>query len=187
MNLAETASTFAETALSDYLSDSPGTGLARRLELGWSDAQDAATFLLNVPARFAFEKAFYEARAEKPLGPAALSDLMGQAWDSYYGESLAGRDPDFWKGKLHFYMSGRSFYNFPYTFGYLFSLGLYARRPLLGGDFPGAYRALLRDTGRMESEELAQKHLGVELGGEDFWQTSIDLIRSRLDRFEALL
>ncbi len=187
MNLAETASTFGETALADYLADSPGASRARLLEVGWSDAQDAATFLLNIPARFVFEKAFYEARAEKPLGPAALSDLMGQAWDHYYGPSLSGRDPGFWKGKLHFYMSGRTFYNFPYTFGYLFSLGVYAKRAELGEGFHGAYTALLRDTGRMESEELAQRHLGVDLGDPDFWRSSIRIVEAKLDRFEALL
>lgn len=30
------------------------------------------------------------------------------------------------------------------------------------GDFEESYNALLRDTGRMTEEQLAQKHLGVD-------------------------
>jgi len=199
MNLAETASTFAETALGDYLDSGAAGGAARAsgaaagasssnlLEVSWSDAQDASTFLLNIPARFAFEKAFYEARAEKPLGPEALSDLMGRTWEEYYGDSLSELDPGFWRSKLHFYKSAVSFYNFPYTFGYLFSLGVYARRAELGKDFHKAYCALLRDTGRMETEELAMKHLGVDLRKPDFWEASIGIVRRKVERFERLV
>ena len=199
MNLAETASTFAETALGDYLDSgaassavgtkgrATGADSSKLLEVSWSDAQDASTFLLNIPARFAFEKAFYEARVEKPLGPEALSDLMGRTWEEYYGDSLSELDPGFWRSKLHFYKSAVSFYNFPYTFGYLFSLGVYARRAELGKDFHGAYCALLRDTGRMETEELAMKHLGVDLRKPDFWEASVGIVRKKVERFERLV
>jgi oligoendopeptidase F len=190
MNLAETASTFAETALGDYLDSCAGSGEAASsnlLEVAWSDAQDASTFLLNIPARFAFEKAFYESRAEKPLGPESLSELMGRTWESYYGDSLSELDPGFWRSKLHFYKSEVSFYNFPYTFGYLFSLGVYARRTELGRDFHKAYCALLRDTGRMETEELAMKHLGVDLRKPDFWEASVGIVRKKVERFERLV
>jgi oligoendopeptidase F len=194
MNLAETASTFAETALGDYLdsgaaggADGANAAASNLLEVAWSDAQDASTFLLNIPARFAFEKAFYEARGEKPLGPDALSDLMGRTWETYYGDSLSELDPGFWRSKLHFYKSAVSFYNFPYTFGYLFSLGVYARRAELGRDFHQAYCALLRDTGRMETEELAMKHLGVDLRKPDFWEASIGIVRKKVERFERMV
>ena len=236
MNLAETASTFAETALGDYLdslgqgagaagdraaggaagpgggaaADGPGSGaaggagaaegqaaggaaglsqaeLAGLLEVAWSDAQDAATFLVNIPARFAFEKAFYERRSEKPLGPAALSALMDETMREHYGDALSEYDAGFWRSKLHFYMSGLSFYNFPYTFGYLFSLGVYSRRAELGKGFHEAYCALLRDTGRMETEALAERHLGVDLRKPDFWRASVDIVRRKVDRFQALV
>lgn len=187
MNLAETASTFAETALGDHLDSLAGAASADLLDVAWSDAQDAAAFLLNIPARFAFEKAFYGKRAEKPLGPAALSELMGTTWKEYYGDSLSEIDPGFWRSKPHFYKSAVSFYNFPYTFGYLFSLGVYARRAELGAGFHKAYCALLQDTGRMETEEVAMKHLGVDLRQPDFWLSSLELVRCKVDRFERVV
>jgi oligoendopeptidase F len=186
MTLAETASTFAETALGDYL-EGRAKDPATRLALAWSDAQDAGTFLVNIPARFAFEKRLYEKRAEKPLGAAALTELMRSTWEEYYGDALRVHDGNFWKSKLHFYMTGVSFYNFPYTFGYLFSLGVYARREALGSEFHASYAALLRDTGRMEVEELARKHLGVDLSAPDFWRDSVAIVRGKLERFARLV
>jgi len=193
MNLAETASTFAETALGDYLAGGIGEGgaddrpdLAGIAALSWAEAQDAATFLINIPARFAFEKAFYEARASGPLGAAALSELMGATMREFYGDSLAEVDAGFWRSKLHYYMSGLSFYNFPYTFGYLFSLGVYARREESGASFYPRYCDLLRDAGRMETEALAEKHLGVDLRKPDFWRASCAIVAAKVARFEAL-
>ncbi|MDP3178771.1 MAG: M3 family metallopeptidase, partial [Spirochaetaceae bacterium] len=86
MSLAETASTLAEAALGELLAREAKDDSAL-LELGWSDAQDAATFLLNIPARLFFEREFYALRAERPQGPVALGDLMEGAWKRYYGDA----------------------------------------------------------------------------------------------------
>ncbi len=187
MCLAETASTFGEAIVGEMLAERAGEDPAAMLDVEWSNAQDAATFLLNIPARFAFERSFYEARADKPLGPDALRELMKKAWERYYGDSLCEYDEMFWASKLHFHMTGRSFYNFPYTFGYLFSLGILARRDQMGEGFPAAYAALLRDTGRMDVEELVMKHLGVDLTVPDFWKASAAMVGRNIDRFAALV
>ena len=93
----------------------------------------------------------------------------------------------FWASKLHFYISGLSFYNFPYLFGYLFSLGVYARRDQFGDTFYDRYVALLRDTGRMTAEALADKHLNASLQDGVFWQETLDALEPRVDTFEQLL
>ena len=81
-----------------------------------------------------------------------------------------------------FYITGTPFYNFPYTFGYLFSLGIYAGLQAEGPAF-AKYRALLRDTGRMQVEDLARKHLGADLTKPDFWQEAVDLALADVDQF----
>ena len=53
MTLAETASIFAETLVRDALMQRATTP-AQQLEIAWQDAQSAAAFLLNIPARFEF-------------------------------------------------------------------------------------------------------------------------------------
>lgn len=71
-----------------------------------------------------------------------------------YGDALSEYDDMFWASKLHFHITGISFYNFPYTFGYMFALGVYAQQEKQGKDFYQSYVALLRDTGRMTAEEV---------------------------------
>ena len=93
----------------------------------------------------------------------------------------------FWASKLHFYISGLSFYNFPYLFGYLFSLGVYRKRHELGHEFYPKYRDLLRDTGSMTAEDLAAKHLGSDIRKGIFWDEVINSISSRVDDYERLL
>ena len=186
MSLAETASTFGETIVRDALLERAGTP-AEEIAIVWEEASALVAFILNIPARFDFEKALYEARAERPLRPAELNEMMSASWEKWYGDSLAEPDPLFWASKLHFYISGLSFYNFPYLFGYLFSLGIHARRDALGRDIFSRYVALLRDTGRMTAEDLAARHLEVDLTRPDFWRATVAMLASRIDRFEELV
>ena len=186
MSIAETASTFGETIVRDALRDR-ADGPREELPLAWEEASALVTFVLNIPTRFEFERNFHEARAEKPLRPDELKAMMSAAWEKWYGEALSEPDPLFWANKLHFYISGLSFYNFPYLFGYLFSQGLYARRSQLGDGFFDRYRALLRDTGRMTTEDLAAKHLDVDITRPDFWRGTLESLAPRVDDFERLV
>ena len=92
-------------------------------------------------------------------------------------------DPWFWASKLHFYITSTSFYNFPYTFGYLFSLGLFARAKREGPAFLPRYEALLRSTGGGSAEEVARAALGVDLAKPEFWNASLDRVEGTLDEF----
>jgi len=146
--------------------------------------EGTAAFLLNIPARFHFEQALYSRRAEGPLTPTQLSEQMQASLRHYYGESITRPDPTFWASKLHFYLTSVSFYNFPYSFGYLFALGVYAQAEQLGGEFFSAYTALLRDTGVMSSEALVLKHLGADITQRDFWDGSLDIVEGKVAAFE---
>jgi oligoendopeptidase F len=187
MTLAETASTFAEQLVSDAVlarEDVPAEARATMLD---ARAQDGATFLLNIPMRFDFERAFYEERREGEVGVERLKQLMLEAQRGVYADALDPEqlDPWFWASKLHFYITGLSFYNFPYTFGYLFSMGLFARAQQEGPSFVPRYNALLRETGSATAEEVVRNALGIDLGGPEFWNESIDLVEAAVARFEA--
>jgi oligoendopeptidase F len=186
MSLAETASTFGETTVRDaLLKRAPDT--ASRFDIMWEEMAALPTFMLNIPARFGFEKTFYERRTERPLRPGELKQIMAQAWNEWYGESMCEPDPMFWASKLHFYIAGLSFYNFPYLFGYLFSTGVYLKRADFDGDFYGSYVALLRDTGRMTAEQLASEHLQVSLDEPAFWEETVASLEARVAKFESLV
>jgi oligoendopeptidase F len=186
MTLAETASIFAETALADSLLNLTTNGV--QYEIAWQNAEAATGFLLNIPARFDFEKLFYERRSTASyVTPHELGELTETAWRKWYGNSLSETERQYWMTKLHFSMSRFSFYNFPYTFGYLYSLGLYARRAEFGPKFFPMYNALLRDTGRMTVEELTLRHFGEDLTRPEFWQKGLKIVNSQVEQFECLL
>ncbi len=185
LNLAETASTFAESIVTDAAIRHASSD-AERLSLLEEKLQRAAAFFMDIRARFLFETRFYEERKEGPVSVDRLSELMVTAQREAFADALGDYDPTFWASKLHFYITGQPFYNFPYTFGFLFSAGLYARAQTEGPAFAKKYADLLRDTGRMNVEDLAARHLGVDLKRPEFWQNAVDEVLSDVERFLRL-
>ncbi|WP_186644566.1 M3 family oligoendopeptidase [Fluviispira vulneris] len=186
MNLAETASLFAETVVSNALMKK-AKSKEEQFPIAFNDAENAATFLLNIPARFRFEKEFYEMRLNQNLSVDDFKQLMDKSWRFYYGDTLSEMNTLFWASKLHFYISDLSFYNFPYSFGYLFSLGVYAQREKLGKDFYKNYINLLRDTGRMTAEDLVKTHLNEDIKKPEFWRGSLKIIEKQIIHLEKIL
>ncbi|MFC4776789.1 M3 family oligoendopeptidase [Paenibacillus sp. GCM10023252] len=174
MNVAETASTFAELIVSDSAMRT-ATDKEEKLALLESKIQNSVAFFMNIRARFLFETRFYEQRRDGMVTTEQLNELMVEAQREAYSGVLGELHPHFWAAKLHFYLTDVPFYNFPYTFGYLFSAGIYARALKEGPAFAEKYVGLLRDTGSMTVEQLAEKHLGVKLDGPDFWRDAVAL------------
>lgn len=186
MTLAETASIFGETIVNNMVLDRVKNP-QEKLAICWTKAREAEAFLLNIPVRFTFESKFYERRKEKALSPDELRGLMNDSWAEWYGDTISDCDAMYWANKLHFSISDLSFYNFPYTFGYLFALGVYAQKDRMGAGFYEAYVNLLRDTGRMTAEEVAAKHLGADLTKPDFWRDSIRISQSGVNQLADVL
>lgn len=187
MNLAETASTFAEAVLAeDRLTTSSSQG--EKLSILDHMCSDAVAYLMNIHARFVFEDNFHRERRDGELSAARFSELMLAAQQQTYLNVLSedGWYPDFWASKLHFYISGLPFYNFPYTFGYLLSTGLFALAPELGAGFPDRYRALLVATGCHETEDAVRSTFGYDLSQPDFWNKSLDVVERRVKQFLEL-
>lgn len=185
MNVAETASTFAELLISDATVQEAKSE-EEKINLLDSKIQRAATMFMNIQARYLFETQFYKERQEGIVTESRLNELMESAQKEAFENSLSDYHPAFWASKLHFYNTGVPFYNFPYTFGYLFSMGIYAKSLNDGAEFEEHYISLLQDTGSMTTEELAQKHLAADLTLPDFWQHGIDLIQTDIQMFMEL-
>lgn len=93
-----------------------------------------------------------------------------------------------WAVKPHYY--GSQFYNYPYTFGLLFGLGVYAqykqaREVGQAEEFQRRYDELLSSTGLADARTLAQG-FGIDLHAPDFWEGSLNLIRAQIDEYERL-
>ncbi|MGO4543597.1 M3 family oligoendopeptidase [Paenibacillus sp. 2TAB23] len=185
MNVAETASTFAELIVSDRAFKA-ATEKEEKLGLLEDKIQRSVAFFMNIHARFLFETRFYEKRSQGLVSVEELNTLMEEAQREAYCDMLGEAHPHFWASKLHFYLTDVPFYNFPYTFGYLFSAGIYAKALKEGPDFKEQYVALLRDTGRMTVEQLAEAHLGVNVEEKDFWRDAVALTAVDVEQFIAM-
>lgn len=183
MNLAETASIFFETVVGNKLLEQARSA-EERFSILWSEAESVATFLLNIPSRFRFEEELNKRRENGTLSSDELHEMMERAWTKYYGDALTDLDRIgvFSQSKMHFYLTGISFYNWPYTFGYLFALGVYAEyQHGKHVKFAQLYRDLLRDTGRMDAEDVVEKHLGGRIDDPTFWKNAIGVAENKID------
>jgi len=185
MNVAETASTFAEMIVADAAVKNASSE-EEKLALLEDKIQRSVAFFMNIHARFLFETRFYEERKNGVVSYERLNTLMEDAQKEAYCGALDQYHPLFWASKLHFYITGVPFYNFPYTFGYLFSLGIYARALEEGKGYEDKYIALLKDTGSMTVEDLAKKHLGVNLQERNFWESAVKLCVADVEEFLQL-
>jgi oligoendopeptidase F len=185
MNVAETASTFAEMIVADAAVKEAQTK-EEKIALVEDKLQRSVAFFMNIHARFLFETRFYEERKKGIVSADKLNQLMEEAQKEAFSDSLGEVHPRFWASKLHFYITGVPFYNFPYTFGYLFSLSIYAKALESGENYEEKYMALLRDTAIMNVEDLAMKHLGEDITQEAFWEKGIKLCIADVDEFLEL-
>jgi len=188
MTLAETASTFGEQVLMNgCLSDPTLTDRQKALMLD-VEVGHGAIYLLDIPVRYEFEKAFYEERAKNPVSVSRLKQLMIDTQRRVLGDTLEsdGEDPYFWASKLHFYITGLTFYNFPYTFGYLLSRGLYAMFKNQGAHFLPKYEDFLRLAGSDTAENVVKRSIGADIEKADFWTEAIRSLEEPLNRLQAL-
>ncbi|UQN05372.1 M3 family oligoendopeptidase [Deinococcus sp. QL22] len=184
MTLAETASIFCETIIQNAALEQ-ATG-AERLYVLETQLLGHAQVVVDIHSRFLFERAVFEKRAERDLTPQEFSDLMVWAQRETYGDALATPHPYMWAVKPHYY--SLSFYNYPYTFGLLFGLGLYAQyvQARAGGqeaEFQARYDALLASTGQADARALAAG-FGIDLHAPEFWEGSLDVIRGQISAYE---
>ena len=189
MTLAETASTFGENVLMNGILDDPNVSDEQKALILDVEISHGAIYLLDIPVRYEFEKAFYEERAKGPLSVSRLKDLMVETQRRVLGEVLepGGEDPYFWASKLHFYISGLTFYNFPYTFGYLLSRGLYGMFKKEGASFLSKYEELLRLAGSDTAENVVKRTVGRDLENPDFWSGAIRSLEEPLNRLQSIL
>ncbi|MCB9431475.1 MAG: M3 family oligoendopeptidase [Ardenticatenaceae bacterium] len=184
MTLAETASTFCQkvvenAALKTAVKSDQIIILDTLLEY-------AARVVLGATSDFDFETEVFKLRAQRDLSVEELCDLSFKTRMAPVGDTI---DPEThtryrWVYVPHYY--GSSYYNFPYTFGLLFGLGLYARYQENADEFRQGYDDLLSATGMGEAADLAAR-FGINIRDTAFWEGSLDVLRADIDRFDKLV
>ncbi|HEU5434419.1 MAG TPA: M3 family metallopeptidase, partial [Thermomicrobiales bacterium] len=186
MTLAETASTFCETIVKEAaLCDADEM---EQLFIIEQSLQGACQVVVDIVSRFDFERAVFAVRPERELSIGDFNRLMRDAQLGTYGDALDPNHlhPYMWAVKGHYYIPGFSFYNYPYLFGLLFGLGLYARYRAEPAAFITRYDQLLASTGQADAADLAAR-FGIDIRSPAFWTASLDVIRADVDRFAALV
>ncbi|MFQ3543120.1 M3 family oligoendopeptidase [Halobacillus rhizosphaerae] len=169
MVLAETASTYSEMIVLNAALEEAHTKEQKLFLLDEKLKRSVMNFM-EIHTRFIFELKLYNKRKQGFVPEDELNNMMNEAIDEGYQGSIDELSIYSWASTPHFYMTKTPFYNFPYTFGYLLAMGIYAKGVEEGADFETSYIELLRDSGRMNVEDLVMKHLGEDITKEDFWE-----------------
>ena len=181
MPFAETASIFSETLVTTAaLNEARGDD---RLAMLDAFLENASQVVVDIHSRFLFETEVFARRRNRMLGPAELDELMLECQRDAYGDGLdhSTLHPHMWALKPHYYSS--NFYNWPYTFGLLFGLGLYSRFTSDPERFKVVYGVALSRTGIDDARTLGHA-FGIDIADVDFWRKSLDVIRKRTIDFE---
>ena len=186
MTLAETASIFCEAIIAEeYMKIADEN---EKLSLLESSLQRDCQTVVDISSRFIFESQVFESRNQRELSAREMCEIMLDAQKQTYGDGLDENflHPYMWAVKPHYYSAGRSFYNFPYMFGMLFSMGLYAIYKYDPDSFVSKYDDMLSSTGMSTAADLA-KRFDMDIRSSEFWQGSFTKIREMVDEFESII
>jgi oligoendopeptidase F len=186
MTLAETASIFCETIIRHAALQQ--VDRQEQITILEASLQGSCQVVVDITSRFLFEQRVFAAREQRELSVDEFNALMLESQRETYGDALdeSKLHPYMWAVKQHYYSTGRSFYNYPYMFGLLFGLGLYARYQQEPEVFRQSYDDLLSSTGLADAATLASR-FGIDIRSEQFWNASLDIIRQDIDQFEHLV
>lgn len=185
LSIAETASTFSEMIIFDAAMKKANSKEEKLFILDEKLKRSVMNFM-NIHSRFLFEQRFYKERNEGIVSADRLNQLMEESINEAYDGSLEQPSIYSWVWTPHYYITQSPFYNFPYTFGYLFALGIYAKAKEKGKNFEKDYLNLLRDSGSMTVEDLVMKHLGEDITSEEFWEKGMELCVKDAEEFIKL-
>ena len=186
MTMAETASIMCETIVMQAVlaqTSDPQDELAILETMLIGDSQ----VIVDIYSRYLFEKEVFERRQQAELSADDFCEIMERAQKATYGEGVDEKHLNhyMWAWKPHYYRAGLSFYNFPYAFGLLFGIGLYAIYRQRGPSFVPEYKSLLASTGEGSAADLAAR-FGIDIRSRKFWEDSLAVIAERVERYCAL-
>lgn len=185
MTLAETASIFCETIVTNSAVKQATPEAA--IYILEKSIENSTAVIVDILSRFIFENSLFEERKNGPVSVEKLKELMINAQKETYGDGLDQNclHPYMWANKPHYYSAGFNFYNYPYAFGLLFALGLYAIYESGEPDFAEKYNKVLQNTTRMNAKDVA-KGVGIDISKKDFWLDSLGIVEKHINEFIKL-
>lgn len=185
MPVAETASIFNENLIMSAALNEASE--EEKITLMESQISDCAQITVDIYSRFLFEKEVFDRKLDHFMMSEELEEIMRNAQEKTYGDGLDPETyhPFMWACKPHYYSASFSFYNYPYSFGGLFSRGLYAIYKENPEGFVEKYQELLHATTINTCEDVA-KVMNIDLTKKDFWLKSLESIKEEIYEFIEL-
>ncbi|MED2975013.1 M3 family metallopeptidase [Fictibacillus sp. B-59209] len=175
MTVAETASIFFESAFIDYVIQDTKDNSLKKALIGWK-SERSFNYLMSIRGAFLFEQRFLEKRGDASLTSQQIEELSLKAQEEVYGGSLNEYQPYVWIKYIQFYRTEIPFYNYPYTFGFLLSIGLLELSKIDKEQFPQKYKTFLSQTGIVPVETLVKELFNIDLSQPKFWRQAIQKI-----------
>lgn len=181
--LAETASTFGEMLVVDYLlAKDPDPELQR--DLLFRQIDDAYATIIRQAYFALFERVSHDL-VEKGASVDELSRAYFENLAMQFGDSL-DLSEDFeheWVAIPHFYHV--PFYVYAYAFGQLLVLSLYQQYQQEGEAFKPRYMKILA-AGGSDSPSRILDGAGIVIRSPEFWQGGFDILAAAVERLEGL-
>ncbi len=184
MTIAETSSIFFETVFIDYIIQNAKKDSVRKAILG-SKIEHSLNYLMSIRGAFLFENKFYEIRKKGQLNVQQIEELSLACQKKAYGDSLSEYESFVWIKYGQFYQANVPFYNYPYSFGFLLSIGL-LELAKKDKQFNLKFQRFLSETGVLPLEQLFKKHFNINLSQPGFWQQSVQRLIQDIELYSHI-
>ncbi len=187
--MAETAATFGELLLTDYLLNIEESQEKKLMILGM-ELDNSGLSIYDINTRYWFEKSMYETIEKGQILDAnKIKSLWKKSRDIIYGDTIEWLEESDWEwiSQPHYYFANYRYYNYPYAFGYLFTYALYQiYKSGKEEGFVNKFMEMLSAGGSKSPEELG-KMMGVNIREKDFWKLGIKQFEKFVDELEKLV
>lgn len=181
--LAETASTFGEMLLVDYLLAKEQDETVRR-DILFSQVDDAYATIMRQAYFALFER---EAHAMIKNGASVneLAEAYMKNLHSQFGDAVELSEEFKWEWVSIPHIFDVPFYVYAYTFGQLLVLSLYQQFKEEGESFKPRYTKILA-TGGSKAPVQVLSEAGIDVYDQNFWQGGFDVLKKMVEQLEAL-
>ena len=181
--LAETASTFGEMVLVDYLLAKESDASVRQTLL-FRQVDDAYATVMR-QAQFALFERQAHALVQQGATVDAISNAYLENLHSQFGDAIEVSDEFRWEWVSIPHIYHTPFYVYAYSFGQLLVFSLYQQYKLEGEAFIPRYLSLL-SAGGSKSPEKILSEAGINMHSASFWQGGFDVIRNLVEQLETI-
>lgn len=185
--IAETASLMCENLVSDEMISLFSDNEERKRCLLERNINKTMLVILDNLCFYNFEKEVFDSiEKSSNLTSSNLCDIMEKYQKYVYGQCVNWDylEPYAWIRKIHCYFPDYYYYNFPYIFGYLLSIGLTAKLDDGSLSFEDLKRLLI-DSGKYSIDQLTQS-ISIDISSLEFWESSATQVIGQIEDYIKL-